>query len=176
MRESLNVVSGRRALVYFGSTRAQGTRSGQYRRGSELAAVNGLINKSPASLQTRVGIATGLVDGGDLIGSGRSTGARHPRGDAEGRGRLRASPSQNTILNADGTQRLPGNLTERGSPGPARGWTALRASSQRREPPSTLGDRSESVARGSAFGVVERACARRKYAPRIEPPPIWADT
>jgi class 3 adenylate cyclase len=48
-----------------------------------IQAVGGL--KSSTSLQTRVGIATGLVVVGDLIGSGEA-GARDCRGDAECRG------------------------------------------------------------------------------------------
>ena len=57
-------------LIYFGYPRAhEDDAERAVRTGLELiAAVTGL--KTRASLQTRVGIATGLVVVGDLIGSG----------------------------------------------------------------------------------------------------------
>src|SRR5229473_2341498 len=71
-------------LVYFGYPRAHEDDTDRVvRAGLELiAAVTAL--KSRASLQSRVGIATGLVVVGDRIG-GRA-GARHRRRDAEPRG------------------------------------------------------------------------------------------
>ncbi len=59
-------------LVYFGYPQAhEDDAERAVRAGLELiAAVSAL--KSPASLQTRVGIATGLVVVGDLIGSGEA--------------------------------------------------------------------------------------------------------
>src|SRR5208337_3230038 len=59
-------------LVYFGYPQAhEDDAERAVRAGLELiAAVTAL--KSPVSLQTRVGIATGLVVVGDLIGSGAS--------------------------------------------------------------------------------------------------------
>ena len=70
------------ALVYFGYPQAHEDDADRaVRAGLELiAAVTAL--KTHASLQTRVGIATGLVVVGDLIGSGRrgsgASSARHP--------------------------------------------------------------------------------------------------
>src|ERR1022692_4404231 len=59
-------------LVYFGYPQAhEDDAELAVRAGLELvAAVSAL--KSPVSLQTRVGIATGLVVVGDLIGSGEA--------------------------------------------------------------------------------------------------------
>jgi class 3 adenylate cyclase len=125
-------------LVYFGYPEAHEHDAEQaVRAGLELiAAVNALT--SGASLQTRVGIATGLVVVGDLIGSG----------DAQERGivgetpnlaaRLQALAEPNMVVIAEGTQRLLGNLFElqdlgpkdlKGIAGPVRAWAALRASS-----------------------------------------------
>ena len=60
-------------LIYFGYPQAhEDDAERAVRAGLELvAAVSDL--KTHAALQTRVGIATGLVVVGDLIGSGRST-------------------------------------------------------------------------------------------------------
>jgi class 3 adenylate cyclase/predicted ATPase len=125
-------------LVYFGYPQAhEDDAERAVRAGLELiAAVAGL--KTRASLQTRVGIATGLVVVGDLIGSG----------DAQERGivgetpnlaaRLQGIAEPNMVVIAEGTRRLLGNLFElqdlgardlKGIAGPARAWAALRASS-----------------------------------------------
>jgi class 3 adenylate cyclase/predicted ATPase len=91
-----------------------------------------------AAVQVRVGIATGLVVVGDLIGSG----------DARERGivgetpnlaaRLQGIAQPNTVVIADSTRRLLGNLFEleplglqdlKGIAGPTRAWAAVRASS-----------------------------------------------
>ena len=70
-------------LVYFGYPQAhEDDAERAVRAGLELiAAVTGL--KTSAPLQTRVGIATGLVVVGDLIGVGRGTGASGCGRDAE---------------------------------------------------------------------------------------------
>jgi class 3 adenylate cyclase len=57
-------------LVYFGYPEGhEDDAERAVRAGLELIAA-GIALKTPASLQTRVGIATGLVVVGDLIGSG----------------------------------------------------------------------------------------------------------
>jgi class 3 adenylate cyclase len=74
-------------LVYFGYPEAHEDDAEQaVRAGLELiAAVIAL--KTPASLQTRIGIATGVVVVGDLTGSGetqeRNSGTRHRRRDTK---------------------------------------------------------------------------------------------
>ena len=70
-------------LVYFGYPQAHEDDAEQaVRAGLELvAAVRGL--KTHAPLQTRVGIATGLVVVGDLIGSGAAQEHGHRRRDAQ---------------------------------------------------------------------------------------------
>ena len=63
---------GDEALVYFGYPQAhEDDAERALRAGLELVAAVGAL-KSHAPLQTRVGIATGLVVVGDLIGSGAS--------------------------------------------------------------------------------------------------------
>ena len=101
---------------------------------SLIAAVSAL--KTPASLQTRVGIATGLVVVGDLTGSGevqeRGIVGETPNLAA----RLQGIAEPNTVVIAEATRRLLGNLFElrdlgardlKGIAEPARAWVALRA-------------------------------------------------
>jgi class 3 adenylate cyclase len=126
-------------LVYFGYPRAhEDDAERAVRAGLELiAAVTGL--KTGASLQTRVGIAPGLVVVvGDLIGSG-DTLERGIVGETPNlAARLQGIAEPNMVVIAESTRRLLGNLFElrdlgakdlKGLAGPIRGWAALRASS-----------------------------------------------
>jgi class 3 adenylate cyclase len=81
-------------LVYFGYPQAhEDDAERAVRAGLELiAAVTGL--KTHASLQTRVGIATGVVVVGELIGSGEAFSAICSNLRTLGRGNLRASPGR----------------------------------------------------------------------------------
>jgi hypothetical protein len=86
----------------------------------------------------RIGIATGLVVVGDLIGSGEAQ-ERGIVGDTPNlAARLQALAEPNMVVIADSTRRLLGNLFElrdlgardlKGIAGPARAWAALRANS-----------------------------------------------
>ena len=70
-------------LIYFGYPQAhEDDAERAVRAGLELVAAVGAL-KTHAPLQTRVGIATGLVVVGDLIGSGRFSGTSNRRRDAE---------------------------------------------------------------------------------------------
>ena len=93
----------------------------------------------PASpLQVRVGIATGLVVVGDLIGSGEAQ-ERGVVGETPNlAARLQGIAEPGMVVIAEGTRRLLGNLFEledlgardlKGIAGPVRAWAALRASS-----------------------------------------------
>src|SRR5208282_1225475 len=125
-------------LVYFGYPQAhEDDAERAVRAGLELiAAVTAL--KSPVSLQTRVGIATGLVVVGDLSGSGEAQ-ERGIVGETPNlAARLQGIAVANTVVIADGTRRLLGSLFElenlgakdlKGIAGPVRAWAALRASS-----------------------------------------------
>jgi class 3 adenylate cyclase len=107
------------------------------RAGLELvAAVTSL--KTHTSLQTRVGIATGLVVVGDLIGSGASQEQAIVGETPNLAARLQGIAEPNNVVIADATRRLLGNLFEfedlgpkdlKGIAGPVRAWAALRASS-----------------------------------------------
>jgi class 3 adenylate cyclase len=125
-------------LVYFGYPEAhEDDAERAVRAGLEvIAALTAL--KTPASLQTRVGIATGLVVVGDLMtGSGEA----HERGivgeTPNLAARLQGIAEPNTVVIAETTRRLLGNLFElkdlgakelKGVAEPLRAWVALRAS------------------------------------------------
>ena len=125
-------------LVYFGYPQAhEDDAERAVRAGLELiGAVSAL--KPNAPLQTRVGIATGLVVVGDLIGSGEAQ-ERGIVGETPNlAARLQGITEPNTVVIAESTRRLLGNLFEledlgakdlKGIAGPVRAWAALRASS-----------------------------------------------
>ena len=97
-----------------------------------------LVTAAASPLHVRVGIATGLVVVGDLIGSGESR-ERGVVGETPNlAARLQAIAEPDTVVIAEGTRRLLGNLFElqdlgakdlKGIAGPARAWAALRPSS-----------------------------------------------
>ena len=125
-------------LVYFGYPQAhEDDAERSVRAGLELiAAVTAL--KSPVPMQTRVGIATGLVVVGDLIGSGEAQ-ERGIVGETPNlAARLQTIAEPNKVVIAEGTRKLLGNLFEledlgtkdlKGVTGPVRAWAALRVSS-----------------------------------------------
>ncbi len=125
-------------LVYFGYPQAHEHDAEQaVRAGLELiGAVSALKHDAP--LRTRVGIATGLVVVGDLIGSGEAQ-ERGIVGETPNlAARLQALADPNTVVIAEGTRRLLGNLFElqdlgakdlKGIAGPVRAWAVLRARS-----------------------------------------------
>jgi class 3 adenylate cyclase len=85
--------------------------SGLYGAGLGLiAAVNAL--NAPVSLQTRVGIATGLVVVGDLIGSGASQEQAIVGETPNLAARLQGVAEPNTVVIAESTRKLLGNLFE----------------------------------------------------------------
>jgi hypothetical protein len=89
-------------------------------------------------LQVRIGVATGLVVVGDLVGSGEAQ-ERGVMGETPNlAARLQGIAEPNTVVIAEGTRRLLGNLFEledlgpaalKGIAGPTRAWAALRTSS-----------------------------------------------
>ena len=97
-------------LVYFGYPQAhEDDAERAVRAGLELVqAVSGL--KSSAPLQTRVGIATGLVVVGDLIGSGEAQ-ERGIVGETPNlAARLQGVAEPNAVVIAESTRKLIGNL------------------------------------------------------------------
>src|SRR6516162_3382171 len=125
-------------LVYFGYPEAhEDDAERAVRTGLELIA-EVIALKTPASLQTRVGIATGLVVVGDLMtGSGEA----HERGivgeTPNLAARLQGMAEPNMVVISEATRRLLGNLFElkdlgttdlKGVAEPVRAWMVLRAS------------------------------------------------
>jgi class 3 adenylate cyclase len=126
------------ALVYFGYPQAhEDDAERAVRAGLQLVAdVSNL--KTEASLQTRVGIATGLVVVGDLIGSGAAQEQAIVGETPNLAARFQGIAGPNTVVIAESTRRLLGNLFEledlgaqelKGISGPVRAWAALRPSS-----------------------------------------------
>ena len=125
-------------LIYFGYPQAHeddGERA--VRAGLELVAAVGDL-KTHAALQTRVGIATGLVVVGDLIGSGVSQEQAIVGETPNLAARLQGVAEPNSVVIAESTRKLIGNLFEvrdlgarnlKGISGPARIWAVLRPAS-----------------------------------------------
>jgi len=125
-------------LVYFGYPEAhEDDAERAVRAGLELIAAVTAI-KAPASLQARVGIATGLVVVGDLVGSGEAQ-ERGIVGETPNlAARLQGIAEPNAVVVADSTRKLLGSLFEledlgaqdlKGIVGQVHAWAALRPSS-----------------------------------------------
>jgi predicted ATPase/class 3 adenylate cyclase len=127
-------------LAYFGYPRAhEHDAERAVRAGLDLVeAVPKLETAAGFPLSVRVGIATGLVVVGDLIGSGEAQ-ERGIVGETPNlAARLQGIAEPNVVVIAEGTRRLLGNLFElqdlgpkdlKGLAGSARAWAALRARS-----------------------------------------------
>ena len=125
-------------LIYFGYPQAhEDDAERAVRAALELVvAVSGL--KTHAPLQTRVGIATGLVVVGDLIGSGVSQEQAIVGETPNLAARLQGLAEPNAVVIAESTGKLLGNLFQledlgardlKGISGPVRAWVALRPAS-----------------------------------------------
>ena len=125
-------------LVYFGYPHAhEDDAERAVRAGLELvAAVSDL--KTHAALQTRVGIATGLVVVGDLIGSGASQEQAIVGETPNLAARLQGIAEPNNVVIAESTRKLVGKLFEledlgahdlKGMSATVRTWVALRPAS-----------------------------------------------
>jgi class 3 adenylate cyclase len=125
-------------LIYFGYPQAhEDDAERAVRAGLEVvAAVGGL--KTHATLQTRIGIATGLVVVGDLVGSGASQEQAIIGETPNLAARLQGIAEPNVVLIAENTRKLVGRLFElqdlgtkdlKGIAAPVRAWAALRPSS-----------------------------------------------
>jgi class 3 adenylate cyclase/tetratricopeptide (TPR) repeat protein len=125
-------------LIYFGYPQAhEDDAERAVRAGLELiTAVTAL--KTRVALQTRVGIATGLVVVGDLVGSGEAQ-ERGIVGETPNlAARLQGIAEPNTVVIAESTRKLLGDLFELAALGPkdlkgiggrVRAWAALRPAS-----------------------------------------------
>jgi len=125
-------------LAYFGYPQAhEDDAERAVRTGLALIeAVGKLRVQEP--LQVRIGVATGLVVVGDIVGSGEAQ-ERGVVGETPNlAARLQGIAQPNTVVIAEGTRRLLGNLFEledlgpkglKGIAGSVRAWAALRARS-----------------------------------------------
>jgi class 3 adenylate cyclase len=125
-------------LIYFGYPQAhEDDAERAVRAALEMVGAVGDL-KTHAALQTRVGIATGLVVVGDLFGSGASW-ERAIVGETPNlAARLQSIAKADRVVIAESTRNLVGNLFEledlgaqnlKGLAGPVRAWAALGASS-----------------------------------------------
>jgi class 3 adenylate cyclase/predicted ATPase len=125
-------------LIYFGYPQAhEDDAERAVRAGLELVAAVGAL-KAQSPLQTRVGIATGLVVVGDLIGSGASQEQAIVGETPNLAARLQGIADPNNVIIAESTRKLMGSLFEledlgaldlKGIVGPVRAWTVLRPAS-----------------------------------------------
>jgi class 3 adenylate cyclase len=123
-------------LIYFGYPQAhEDDAERAVRAGLALIeAVGKLRVQEP--VQVRIGVATGLVVVGDLVGSGEAQ-ERGVVGETPNlAARLQGIATPNTVVIAEGTRRLLGNLFEledlgakdlKGIAGSVRAWAAVRA-------------------------------------------------
>jgi class 3 adenylate cyclase len=125
-------------LVHFGYPRAHEDDAERAVRAGLDVVIAVAALKSRAPLQTRIGIATGIVVVGELIGSGdaqeRAIVGKTPNLAA----RLQGIAKANMVVICDSTRRLLGDLFEledlgptdlKGITDPTRAWAALRAGS-----------------------------------------------
>jgi class 3 adenylate cyclase len=122
-------------LIYFGYPQAhEDDAERAVRAGLELVAAASSL-KTHAALHTRIGIATGLVVVGDLIGSGPSEEQAIVGATPNVAARLQGIAEPNSVVIADSTRKLVGNLFEledlgakdlKGISGSIKVWMALR--------------------------------------------------
>jgi class 3 adenylate cyclase len=125
-------------LVYFRYPQAhEDDAERAVRAGLELVAAVAAL-KAPVSLQTRVGVATGLVVVGDLIGTGSAQEQAVVGETPNVAARLQSIAEPNTAVIAESTRKLLGNLFDlqdlggqdlKGMVGPVRAWAVLRPAS-----------------------------------------------
>ncbi len=125
-------------LIYFGYPHAHEDDAERAVRAglAIIEAIGNLGIQEP--LRVRIGVATGLVVVGDLVGAGEAQ-ERGVVGETPNlASRLQGIAEPNTVVIAEGTRRLLGNLFElqdlrpkdlKGIAAPTRAWVALRASS-----------------------------------------------
>src|SRR5215813_7383615 len=125
-------------LIYFGYPQAhEDDAERAVRAGLALIEAIGKL-RIQEPLQVRIGIATGLVVVGDLVGSGEAQEHGVVGETPNLAARLQGIAAPNMVVIAEGTRRLLGNLFEledlgpkdlKGIAWPARAWAALRARS-----------------------------------------------
>jgi class 3 adenylate cyclase/predicted ATPase len=124
------------ALIYFGYPRAhEDDAERAVRAGLDLVAAVRTLGLS-VSLQVRVGIATGLVVVGDVVGSGAALEHMVVGETPNLAARLQSMAEPDTVVIEESTRRLIGNLFEyrdlgchdlKGAAAPVQAWMAVRA-------------------------------------------------
>ena len=126
-------------LVYFGYPEAHEADAGNAVRAAlALIEAIGALDVGEGRHQVRIGIATGLVVVGELVGSGEAQ-ERNVVGETPNlAARLQSAAAPNTVLIAASTRRLTGDLFEyepvdpgalKGFDGPVAAWRVLREQS-----------------------------------------------
>ena len=125
-------------LIYFGYPAAhEDDAERAVRAGLELIDAVATL-PAPEPLQVRIGVATGMVVVGDLVGSGEAQEHDIVGETPNLAARLQAIAEPNTVVIAEATRRLLGNLFElrdlgpkelKGIAGPVKAFAVLRASS-----------------------------------------------
>jgi class 3 adenylate cyclase/predicted ATPase len=161
-------------LVYFGYPQAhEHDAERAVQAGLALVEAVGRLNTAAGvPLQVRVGIATGLVVVGDLIGAGSAQEQAVVGETPNLAARLQGLAEANTVVIAEGTRRLLGDLFEfadlgakdlKGIAGSVRAWAALRASSvESRFDALHTGDLTALVGREEEFELLLRRWSRAK--------------
>ena len=139
-------------LIYFGYPRAhEDDAERSVRAGLGIIDAVGRLNVKSVGLQARIGIATGLVVVGDLIGEGSAQEQSVVGETPNLAARLQALAEPDTVVIAAGTRRLVGDLFEcrdlgavkvKGIAAPVPAWQVLR--------PSAVASRFEAL-RGAAL-------------------------
>ncbi len=159
-------------LIYFGYPAA-------HEDDAELAVRSGLALidavatlPAPESLQVRVGVATGMVVVGDIVGSGEAQEHDIVGETPNLAARLQGIAAPNTVVIAEAARRLLGNLFElqylgpkelKGIAGPVKTFAVLRASSvESRFEAMHPGSLTELVGREEELELLLRRWARAK--------------
>jgi class 3 adenylate cyclase/predicted ATPase len=159
-------------LVYFGYPQAhEHDAERAVRAGLALVTAVGKL-QTQARLQTRVGIATGLVIVGDLIGSGASQEQAIVGETPNLAARLQGVAEPDSVVVAESTRKLVGNLFElrdlggqslKGIIGAVRAWAALRpASVESRFEALHASGLTNLVGREEELGLLVRRWAKAK--------------
>jgi class 3 adenylate cyclase/predicted ATPase len=159
-------------LVYFGYPQAHEDDAERAVRAA-LKLIEAVVAlKSSTPLQTRVGIATGLVVVGDLIGSGAAQEQTVVGETPNLAARLQGIAEPNTVVVAESTRKLLGNLFDlqdlggqdvKGIDGPVRAWAAVRpASVESRFEALHASGWTELVGRGEELELLLRRWSKTK--------------
>ena len=160
-------------LVYFGYPEAHEADAGNAVRAA-LAMIEaiGALEVGEGRHQVRIGIATGLVVVGELVGSGEAQ-ERNVVGETPNlAARLQSAAAPNTVLIAASTRRLTGDLFEyepvdpgalKGFDGPVAAWRVLREQSmQSRFEQLRAANQVPLVGRGEELDLLSRRWAQAK--------------